>query len=593
MSAYPYPLLIERYRSDIEKIVEKNRVVIIKGPTGSGKSTFIPLLFKGSKMAIVEPRRIAVTSLYNTLRPHIPSLGFKMRFNKRVEKNTTVTLYTDGCFLNEIDSLEYNYIIIDEVHERTVRTDIILGILKNWQKGKIILMSASVDTDKLERYFHAKTYVIPGRSFPVDIKYLDVPTSDYIIEAYMTIRNILMKRRHDEKGDILVFLPGEEDINELQNICRKIPGISVYKMHSSMDDKEQARIYEVSNTTRVIISTNICETSLTIPNVKYVIDTGLCKAKIYDEIGYLGIHPISHESAVQRMGRCNRLGSGVCYKLYTEYEILPGATPEIVRNDLRTVFLQLLALGKNILNFDFLDFPPVRNCKSAIQFLMAKGCAECFYGNRLVKDIDTFLSSLPLEVAESVTKGDYTGVLEKIDFRITNYGRRISKHPFDAPLAHFYELCISSNMGYYAALLVSMVSQDNYNFMNSQPKTDPDILHLVYTLEKYMNTIDRKKFCNEHNIPHKGMEMACRIFKALDRRQEGSIEEFEKTFSTAFSHNLCIRENDGSFKMKRNGLKLYIHPSSAFFKRNDKKIVVVEIFCTTKNYARIVGKYFE
>ena len=599
MSTYAYPLLIEKYAKEILSTIEKNRVTIIKGPTGCGKSTYVPLLLSktdntvSGKIAIIEPRRIAVTALYNILAPHIPNLGYKMRFDKKLNENTKVTIFTDGSFLNDIRNLDYDYIILDEVHERSIRTDVILGILKSDYEGKLILMSASVDSIKLERYFGAKILEIPGSSNPVEVSYLEKPTADYIVESYLAIKNII-KANNSKRGDILVFLPGEEDINELAILCKRIPSIAIYKIHSSMDDKSQQRIYESSNLTKVILSTNICETSLTIPNVKYVIDTGLCKTKIFNGINYLGIQSINRDSAIQRMGRSNRLGPGICHCLYTEYELLPGYVPEILRSDLCTVILQLINLGKNILNFSFLDFPPIKNVVSGLEFLLLKGCIE----------INCCDKSSPDDILDDSSLVDYPALLRSIRFKITKYGRRLALHPFDTHLANFYEQCIEKGVGYYASLLLSLISQENSNFMNSESKSRPDIIYLIEMLTVYKNSGDKQKYCLKNGLPYKGMELACRMLKTLNKTSNGDdmdagnlnaddLNLVEKIFSNCFDHNLCERAKDGSYIMKRNGLQVFIHPSSGFFKRNNKKIVVVDIFCSTKTYARIVGRYYE
>lgn len=173
MSVYGYDLLIEEYKDEILRIVERSKACMIKGPTGCGKSTYIPYLLSSSsaRIAIVEPRRIAVTSLYNTLSCAMKDVGYKMRFNKKITRETRTIIYTDGSFLNEIGENGFDYIIIDEVHERSIRTDIILGILKSSMKrmkSKIILMSATVDTDKISRYFNADVFVL-SLSYPCRI----------------------------------------------------------------------------------------------------------------------------------------------------------------------------------------------------------------------------------------------------------------------------------------------------------------------------------------------------------------------------------------------------------------------------------------
>ncbi|ELA42440.1 uncharacterized protein VICG_00539 [Vittaforma corneae ATCC 50505] len=384
MSLYSYSLQIEKYQEEILKAIEAHKTTIIKGPTGCGKSTFIPFLLKDKVVAIIEPRRIAVTSLYSILAQKIENLGYKMRFSKKCNESTRITIFTDGTFLNNIHDLDYDYIIVDEVHERSVRTDLILSILKTNYKNKLILMSATLNTKKLQDFFKAFVYEIPGEGHPVDVKYLDIPTSDYVTECYLAIKSIIKNRDRAEKKDILVFLPGEEDINDVYKLCKKLPVVVPYKVHSTMNDKDQLKIYEKSDLTKVILSTNICETSLTIPNIKYVIDTGLYKNKTFDRLSFLGIQAISRDSAIQRMGRCNRLGPGVCFRLYVSSQQLPLYCPAILRSDLTTVILFITNLKKNIFTFEFIDYPPIKNIQAAIEFLIDKKCIVILYKNTKV-----------------------------------------------------------------------------------------------------------------------------------------------------------------------------------------------------------------
>ena len=593
MSLYSYELSIEKYKDEILKTIQTHRNVIIKGPTGCGKSTFIPYLLKDKKVAIIEPRRIAVTSLYNILSQKLDNIGYKMRFNKVTNDKTTMTIFTDGAFLNSIHDLSYDYIIIDEVHERSLRTDLILSILKSNYRNKLILMSATLDTSKISSFFKAVTYEIPGESFPVDIKYLDLPTSDYINESYLTIKNILKTRDANEKKDILVFLPGEEDINDLHKICKKIPSIVTSRVHSTMNDQEQMKIYEESLLTKVILSTNICETSLTIPNIKYVIDCGLFKNKIFNGISFLGIQPISRDSAIQRMGRCNRLGPGVCYKLYTSTQPLNAYIPEILRSDLNSFVLFLVNMKKNIFNLDLIDFPPIKNLAMALEFLISKKCIQMFYKQNKIDSFDNFEKHLENQILQKdLIFIDPCTIIKDLTLKITNYGRKLASHPFDVDLAHFYEQCVNSKIGYYGSILVSLISQENFNFLNGKTDKICDIEYLIELFESFQESSDKVSFALKRGIPYKGLEIATKIFKTLNCSKEGNQDLLNRIFSKSFEHNLCIRNEDGSYRMVRNGQILYIHPNSGFFKRKDPKIVIVDLFCTSKVYSRIVGKYF-
>lgn len=588
MPLYSYPLQIEEYQNDLLNTIIKSKTTIIKGPTGCGKSTFVPFLLKDQKVAIVEPRRIAVISLYNLLSTKIENLGYKMRFSKKLNESTKMTIFTDGAFLNTIQDLDYDYIIVDEVHERSVRIDLILSILRSSYKNKLILMSATLNTSKLEEFFKAVTYEIPGVSYPVDVRYLETPTSDYIEESYLTIKHIIKNRDKTEKKDILVFLPGEEDIKDLYKLCKKLPVIAPYKIHSTMSDKDQLRIYDESELTKVILSTNICETSLTIPNIKYVVDTGLHKSKIFDGISLIGIQSISRESAIQRMGRCNRLGPGVCFRLYTASQTLSKAIPEILRSDLSTPILFIASIRRNLFTFEFIDYPTIKNVLAAIEFLICKKCIVILYKDNRFESLEKLETNFD-------TNGEFIDLstaFKNISIRITNYGMRLIRHPFDVHLAHFYEQCIEAEVGYFGSILVSLISQENYNFLDAQFDRKMDLEYLISLFEGFRSSKEKANYCYEKGLPLKGMDNADRIFRRLNHSKKGGIELIFKIFSQCFAHNLCSRLPDGSYQHHRLDQKIFIHPTSGFFKRKDKEIVVVDVFYTSKPYARIVGSYF-
>ncbi|KAK6090797.1 hypothetical protein P3W45_000042 [Vairimorpha bombi] len=604
---YEYNLLIESYSKEILKCINRSQYTIIKGPTGCGKSTYIPLLLNDgdSKIAIIEPRRIAVTSLYTTLSGASKDVGYKMRFNKKISGNEKIIIYTDGAFLNDGINKDFDYIIVDEVHERSVRIDVILCLLKE-TKAKVILMSATVDTSKIQKYFNSSVFEIQGQSYPVDIIYTEQPVSDYILESYNIIKNIVQMKStvetnkstkkikkltndldwldknstskskisstnfiniFDDQKDILVFLTGEEDINDLEKLLKKILGIKIYKIYSNLNDTDQMSIYEKSDVRKIILSTNICETSLTIPGIKYVIDSGLVKNKIYDGINYFGIVPISKESSDQRLGRCNRTGPGICYRLYTKeiYDNLDNLVPEIMIADLSKPILQLIDRNINIFKFIFLDYPTQINVKRSISFLRNKN---------LIDD----------------------------EFKITKLGQRVLRHPFEINLSCFYEDCIDNGLGYYGSMLVSLISIDNYNFIKNvdmqydnkeSNKNTTDIKYLVKMFTDFVDSKDKKEFCKNKEISLKNLDKAFRIFKCLNKNKKGDIELLEKIFSKSFSYNLSVKEKDGSYRHIESDSKVFIHPSSNFFKKSEKKIVFVDVLYTTREYVRIVGKHYK
>lgn len=564
---YSWKLEIEKYKENILKRVEKNKTTIIKGPTGCGKSTYVPLLFKDKKVAIIEPRRIAVLGLYNVLKNQVDNLGYKMRFNKvKVdEEKAHMVIFTDGAFLAEMD-LDFDIIIVDEVHERSVRTDLLLFMLKLKFKNKLILMSATLETTTLEKYFNTCLIDIKCKSYKVKEIYVEKPVADYITAIYLTIKRIIIENKEDdERKDVLVFLPGVDDINDLFKLIKKQVGVKPYKVFSAMEEHEQIEIFKSTTERKIILATNICETSLTIPTVKYVIDTGLAKTKIFDGISHLGIQKITAESEKQREGRCNRLGNGVCYKMYTKDMEFMAKVPEFQQSDMSHVFLFLLKNKIDLTTAKFLNYPPVKNIRIALEFLKEKKCIE-------------------IECKEeSETKPE-----------ITTYGKRLLQHPFDVNLANFYECAISKNFAYFGSIIVALISLENYNFMQYKEKTQKtDLEWLIYIFEEYKKAEDKYDCCKKYDLPVKGMKNAHKIFKTLKRTNNNiTLEDFEKLFSNCFAHNKCIRQKDGSYKVEKTGEIAWIHPSSPFFKRNTQKIVVVDFFCTSKTYCRIIGKYY-
>ncbi|KAG0441413.1 putative pre-mRNA-splicing factor ATP-dependent RNA helicase dhx15 [Dictyocoela muelleri] len=399
-------LPIETHKIEILKKLKSPKPLLISAPTGSGKSTYIPTLitenYPTKSILIVEPRRIAVTSLYNYLKNKI-DIGYKIRFREENFKSN-VLIVTDGMALNllghcdksnkklnnkvnvnelndnELNDNKLNYnklndnklnnknitpydiIILDEIHERNVRLDILMGILKNKKNIKLILMSATPDCKRIFENFNCDILDIKVKGYPLSIFYEEEAVSDYIHECFMKIRMIvngenelknykidnenykidnenykiindnkidndkkfnndkksidkksINKNKSNNKNSILVFLPGEEDIHELSQLLKKLPQTEVFKIYSSLSDKKQELIFRDSKYVKIILSTNICESSLTIPNINYVIDTGLHNIKIFRKLNYFGIRGISVQSAIQRAGRANRSGPGVCY----------------------------------------------------------------------------------------------------------------------------------------------------------------------------------------------------------------------------------------------------------------------------------------
>ncbi|KZT01300.1 P-loop containing nucleoside triphosphate hydrolase protein [Laetiporus sulphureus 93-53] len=406
------------------KMFSDNQVIVMVGETGSGKTTQIPQFVcfsdlphtKGKMVACTQPRRVAAMSVAKRVADEMDvplgkQVGYSIRFEDMTEPGTTFLKYmTDGMLLREAmndPNLErYSTIILDEAHERTLATDILMGLLKSLAKRrtdlKIIVMSATLDALKFQKYFSlsqsgepAPLFKVPGRSHPVEVFYTQEPEPDYVEAA---IRTVLMIHRAEEPGDILLFLTGEE---EIEDACRKIkleaddlmnqdPGsvgpLVCIPLYSSLPPQQQQRIFDPPPPPRtpdgppgrkVVISTNIAETSLTIDGIVYVVDPGFSKQKVYNpriRVESLLVSPISKASAQQRAGRAGRTRPGKCFRLYTEKDFMKELEeqthPEILRSNLANTVLELVKLGiQDLVRFDYVDAPAPETLMRALELL--------------------------------------------------------------------------------------------------------------------------------------------------------------------------------------------------------------------------------
>ncbi|GMK56668.1 hypothetical protein CspeluHIS016_0305080 [Cutaneotrichosporon spelunceum] len=402
------------------QIFEDNQITVMEGQTGSGKTTQIPQFVcyadlpqqRGKMVACTQPRRVAAMSVAQRVADEMDvqlgkQVGYSIRFEDMTEPGTTFLKYmTDGMLLREAmnDPLleRYSTVILDEAHERTLATDILMGLLKEVAKKrpdlKIIVMSATLDVEKFSKYFgdtnptgRAPVVRVSGRTFPVETFFTQEPEQDYVEAA---IRTVLYIHQAEDEGDVLLFLTGEE---EIEDACRKIRAegeelenkgmggpMLVVPLYSSLPPHHQQRIFQAAPPARnglpgrkVVVSTNIAETSLTIDGIVYVVDPGFCKQKVYNpriRVESLLVTPISKASAMQRAGRAGRTRPGKCFRLYTEKdfvkELEEQTHPEILRSNLANTVLELLKLGiKDLVHFDYMDAPAPETIMRALELL--------------------------------------------------------------------------------------------------------------------------------------------------------------------------------------------------------------------------------
>ncbi|GAA1940482.1 ATP-dependent RNA helicase HrpA [Microbacterium aoyamense] len=445
--SYPPELPVSAARDEIAEAIRDHQVVIVAGATGSGKTTQLPkicLELGRTNIAHTQPRRIAARTIAERIAEELrvplgSTVGYKVRFTDKVSADTRVALMTDGILLNEIhrDRLlrRYDTIIVDEAHERSLNVDFLLGylhrILPKRPDLKVIITSATIDPESFAKHFAdrggrpAPIIEVSGRTFPVEIRYraaLDEPDDvDGITAA-------LRELDREPAGDVLVFLPGEAEIRDAADAVRGMYAkdaapTEVLPLYGRLSAAEQHRVFERSTVAgvrrRVILATNVAETSLTVPGIRYVVDTGTARISRYSnrtKIQQLPIEPVSQASAQQRSGRAGRTSPGVAIRLYAEEDFAsrPEFTePEILRTSLAAVILQMLSLGfGDITDFPFLTKPDSRGVKAAFDLLVELGAVD---GAKLT-DLGREIARLPIDprFARMLIEARRTGVLRDV-----------------------------------------------------------------------------------------------------------------------------------------------------------------------------------
>ncbi|KAM7026324.1 pre-mRNA-splicing factor ATP-dependent RNA helicase DHX16 [Acridotheres tristis] len=437
------------FRDELVAAVGQHQVLVIEGETGSGKTTQIPQYLHeegytrgGMKIGVTQPRRVAAMSVAARVAVEMGTklgneVGYSIRFEDCTSERTVLKYMTDGMllreFLTEPDLASYSVIMIDEAHERTLHTDVLFGLIKDIARFrphlKVLVASATLDTERFSAFFdHAPVFRIPGRRFPVDIYYTKAPEADYLEACVVSVLQIHVTQ---PPGDILVFLTGQEEIEAcvelLQERCRRLgsrlPELLVLPIYANLPSELQARIFEPTppGARKVVVATNIAETSVTIDGIVYVLDPGFCKQKSYSArtgMESLVVTPCSRASANQRAGRAGRVAPGKCFRLYTawafQHELEETPVPEIQRADLGSLVLLLKSLGINdLIHFDFLDPPPHETLVLALEQLYALGAL-----NHLgeLTTLGRRMAELPVEpmLAKMILASEQYGCTEEV-----------------------------------------------------------------------------------------------------------------------------------------------------------------------------------
>ncbi|KAJ3678156.1 hypothetical protein LUZ60_001959 [Juncus effusus] len=602
-------LPIYAYRDELLQAINDHQVIIIVGETGSGKTTQIPQYLheagytKKGMVACTQPRRVAAMSVSARVAQEMEvklghEVGYSIRFEDCTSDKTILKYMTDGMllreFLSEPDLASYCVVMVDEAHERTISTDVLFGLVKDiarFRKDlKLLISSATLDAEKFSDYFdNAPIFKIPGRRYPVEIHYAKAPEADYIDAAIVTVLQIHVTQ---PPGDILVFLTGQDEIETLDEILKhrtrglgtKIPELIICPIYANLPTELQAKIFEptVEDARKVVLATNIAETSLTINGIKYVIDPGFHKIKSYNPrtgMESLLINPISKASANQRAGRSGRTGPGKCFRLYTAYNYLhdleENAVPEIQRTNLANVVLTLKSLGiHDLVNFDFMDPPPSEALLRALEQLFA-------------------LSALN-------SKGE-----------LTKTGRRMAEFPLDPMLSKMIVASEKYKCSDEVISVAAMLSVGNSIFyrpkdkqvhadnarMNFHTGNVGDHIALLNVYNSWRETDFSTQWCYENYIQVRSMKRARDIrdqLAGLLERVEieitsnlNDLDAIRKAITSGFFHNSAKLQN-GSYRTLKNPQTVHIHPNSGLAQVLPRWVIYHELVLTTKEYMRQV-----
>ncbi|KAJ5278916.1 hypothetical protein N7478_004288 [Penicillium angulare] len=597
-------------REDLLRVIRDNQVVIVVGETGSGKTTQLTQFLHEdgySKLGMIgctQPRRVAAMSVAKRVSEEMEvdlggTVGYAIRFEDCTSDETVIKYMTDGVLLRESltqsDLDKYSCIIMDEAHERALNTDVLMGLLKKVltrrRDLKLIVTSATMNADRFSRFYGgAPEFIIPGRTFPVDTHFSRTPCEDYVDSA---VKQVLAIHVSQGQGDILVFMTGQEDIEatcelvaERLKLLNDPSPLSILPIYSQMPAEQQAKIFERADAgvRKVIVATNIAETSLTVDGIMFVVDSGYSKLKVYNPkmgMDTLQITPISQANSNQRSGRAGRTGPGKAYRLYTETayknELYISTIPEIQRTSLSNTVLLLKSLGvKDLLDFDFMDPPPQETISTSLFELWSLGALD--------------------------NLGD-----------LTPLGRQMTPFPMDPPLA---KLLIMASDEYDCSeemlTIVSMLSVPNvfYRPKERQEESDSarekffvpesDHLTLLHVYSQWKSNGFSDGWCTRHFLHGKTLRRAKEVRDQLyDIMNQQKLpltscgtdwDVIRKCICSGFYHQAARVKGIGEFINLRTSVTMALHPTSALYGLGyvPEYVVYHELILTAKEYMSTV-----
>ncbi len=616
--AYPESLPVAQRAGEIKKAIESNQVVIVAGETGSGKTTQLPKicleagLGRYGLIGHTQPRRLAARSVANRLAEEMQVtlgdvVGFQVRFTDDVSDRTLVKVMTDGILLSEIKRDPYlnNYdcIIVDEAHERSLNIDFLLGYLKQLlpkrPELKLVITSATIDVERFSEHFgKAPVVQVEGRSYPVDVIYRPPIEQGEDAQAGLpeqiaqTLEEIVdeEKSRGWGMGDVLVFLPGEREIREVARHLRHLDwrDTEITPLYARLNSAEQQKIFSPHRGRRVVLATNVAETSITVPGIRYVIDPGLARLSRYSvrsKLQRLPIEAISQASANQRAGRCGRVAEGICYRLYSEQDFLgrPEFTdPEILRTNLAAVILKMLdlGLGDSVRSFPFIEPPDHRLWNDGFKLLFELGAVNA---RHKLSRLGRRLSHLPVDprLGRMVLEADSYGCLNEVLIIVSALA---IQDPRERP-ADKQQAADQSHADYKDkdSDFVSLLNLWNHFEAKRQELGSNQLKR--YCQKRYLSYVRMR----EWRDLHRQLLLACRQIKCSVNNAAADYDSVHKALLSGLLGHVGNHDERREYKGCRNR-RFQIFPGSALAKTKPKWLVAAELIETSQVYARVCAR---
>ncbi len=613
-----YPdLPVSQRRDDIAEAIANNQVVIIAGETGSGKTTQLPKICmelgrgKFGMIGHTQPRRLAARTVAARIAEELESqvggyIGYKVRFNDQVSDKSQVKLMTDGILLAEIQNdrylNQYDTIIIDEAHERSLNIDFIMGYLRELLPKrpdlKVIITSATIDPERFSNHFNKAPIIeVSGRTYPVETRYrpLYEDGDDSERDQLQGIFDAVDELCDEGLGDILIFMNGEREIRDTADALtkRKIRDTEVVPLYARLSSAEQNRVFQSHVGRRIVLSTNVAETSLTVPGIRYVIDPGTARISRYSyrtKVQRLPIEAVSQASANQRKGRCGRVAEGICIRLYSEEDFLgrPEFTdPEILRTNLASVILQMTSIGLgDIQAFPFVEAPDNRNIQDGV---------------RLLEELGAFNAQ-----ASDPKK------------RLTKMGRQLARLPIDPRLARMVleapKLgCLKEVMVIASALSIQdprerpsdkqQASDEKHKRFHDKESDFLAFVNMWSYLKEQQAELTGNQFrkqCKKDFLNYLRVRewqdvyfQVSQVMKELDVKindQEGNYQSIHTALLSGMLSHIGLKDQEKNEYQGARNARFGIFPGSGLFKKQPKWVMVAELVETSKLWGRIAAK---